>query len=90
MKILILGASGFVGKHLTDALRERGDDVATASLREPADAARAAAQCDAIVNLAGEPLAQRWNANVKRRIEESRVNAPRQLLDALADRKSVV
>lgn len=86
MKVVVLGASGFVGKHLTAALHARGDDVMTASLRDPVAAADAAAQCDAIVNLAGEPLAQRWNADVKRSIEESRVDTPRRFLQALAQR----
>ena len=70
VRVLLLGASGFVGKHLAAVLRERGDDVVSASLRDPAEAADAASTCDAIVNLAGEPLAQRWNANVKQRIED--------------------
>lgn len=85
MRVIVLGASGFVGKHLTAALRGRGDDVMTTSLREPVVAAEAAAQCDAIVNLAGEPLGQRWNADVKRRIEESRVDTPRRFLQALGE-----
>jgi uncharacterized protein len=84
MRVLLLGGSGFVGRHFAEALRERGDDVAVASLRDPATAAASATSCDAIVDLAGEPLAQRWNAEVERRIEESRVNAPRRFLDALA------
>jgi uncharacterized protein (TIGR01777 family) len=84
LKIAILGGSGFVGKHLVRVLRERGDEVVEASLRDPAAAARTAHECDAIVNLAGEPLAQRWNAKVKLRIEESRVELPRRFLEALA------
>jgi uncharacterized protein len=86
MKIIVLGSSGFVGKHLVTALRDRGDEVAAASLRDPVAAAALAADCDTIVNLAGEPLAQRWNAEVKRRIEDSRVAAPRRFLEALAQR----
>ena len=84
MKVLLLGASGFVGRHLVDALRRRGDEVATASLRDPAAAAATARTCDAIVNLAGESIAQRWNDDVKRRIEASRTEAPRAFLDALS------
>jgi len=84
MKVLMLGASGFVGKHLSAALQGRGDDVAHASLRYPSAAVDLATSCDAIVNLAGEPLAQRWNAAVKRRIGESRIGAPRHFLDELA------
>ncbi len=81
MNVLLLGGSGFVGRHLAAALRERGDAVTIASLRDPAAAARAAAACDAVVNLAGEPLAQRWNAALKRRVQESRVDAPRRFLE---------
>jgi uncharacterized protein (TIGR01777 family) len=87
MKVLVLGASGFVGRHLAAALRERGDEVTSISLRDPQAAADAAAAFDAVVNLAGEPIAQRWSAVVKRRIEESRVDLPRRFLDALSQRE---
>ncbi|MGA8575981.1 MAG: TIGR01777 family oxidoreductase [Candidatus Cybelea sp.] len=92
MRILLLGASGFVGKHLVPALQARGDEVLSASLRDPDAAATSAARCDAAVNLAGEPLSQRWTASVKRRIEESRVDAPRRFLEALSkiDRRCAV
>jgi uncharacterized protein len=86
MKILLLGATGFVGRHLAAALQARGDDVVGASLREPDAAADVAAGCDAIVNLAGEPIAQRWSDRVKQRIEASRVEAPRRFLEALGER----
>ncbi len=86
MNVLLLGATGFIGRRLERALRARGDDVVAASLRDPEAAAAAAAQCDAIVNLAGEPLAQHWDENVKLRIESSRVEAPRRFLEALARR----
>jgi len=84
VNVLLIGGSGFVGRHLAAALRERGDTLAVASLREPAEAARVAAACDAVVNLAGEPLAQRWNAELKRRIEESRADLPRRFLELVA------
>jgi len=84
MRVLVLGASGFVGKHLTAALRARGDEIEESSLRDPVAAAAAARSCDAVVNLAGESLAQRWNAAVKDRIESSRTQLPRRFLEALA------
>jgi uncharacterized protein (TIGR01777 family) len=87
MKVLLLGASGFVGRHLREVLTRRGDNVVGASLRDPAAAASVAASCDAVVNLAGEAIAQRWTPEVKRRIESSRVAAPRRFLDALAQRE---
>lgn len=85
MNVCLLGGSGFVGRHLAEALRRRGDVPVVASLRDPKAAAASAAACDAIVNLAGEPLAQRWSATVKRRILESRTEEPRRFLDALHD-----
>jgi uncharacterized protein len=87
VKLLVLGASGFVGKHLCAALTQRGDQVLSGSLRDPLAAANAATGCDAIVNLAGEPIAQRWSASVKRRIDDSRVEAPRRFLEALRERE---
>jgi uncharacterized protein (TIGR01777 family) len=84
VKVTILGASGFVGKHLSAALRARGDAVTTASLRDPVAAAAACAGADAVVNLAGETVAQRWTPAVKERIRASRVDAPRALLQELA------
>jgi uncharacterized protein (TIGR01777 family) len=39
---------------------------------------------DAIIHLAGEPVAQRWTPQVKRRIRASRVDGTRQLVNALS------
>jgi uncharacterized protein (TIGR01777 family) len=84
LRVAVFGASGFVGKHLCAALRSRGDEVVETSLRDPRNAARAAADCDGAVNLAGETLAQRWNADVKRRILESRTKLPSLFFDELS------
>jgi uncharacterized protein (TIGR01777 family) len=47
----------------------------------PEDALRDA---DAVINLAGEPVAQRWSDEVKRRIRESRVTGTRNLVQGIA------
>lgn len=39
---------------------------------------------DAVIHLAGEPVAQRWTADVKQRIRDSRVTGTRNLVQALA------
>jgi uncharacterized protein (TIGR01777 family) len=39
---------------------------------------------DAVIHLAGEPVAQRWTAEVKRRIRESRVEGTRKLVHAIS------
>ncbi len=84
MRVAVFGANGFIGRHLCASLRSRGDAVVAASLRDPRAAARAAADCDAVINLAGESLAQRWNADVKSRILESRTQLPSLFFDELA------
>jgi hypothetical protein len=39
---------------------------------------------DAVVHLAGEPIAQRWNDDVKQKIRESRATGTRHLVQALS------
>lgn len=46
--------------------------------------ALARARVDAVVNLAGEPIAQRWTPSRRRRIRESRVRGTTALAEALA------
>jgi uncharacterized protein (TIGR01777 family) len=84
VRIGLAGGSGFIGRHLRAALSARGDDVITASLRKPVEAAAAFATCDAVVNLAGESIFQRWSHAAKQRIYQSRVEGTRALIDAFA------
>ena len=83
MRVGILGATGFIGRHLSNALAQRGDEVVRDSLRDPERAARNLVECDTIVNLAGEPLAQRWNAAVKHSILYTRTELPQRFLEAI-------
>ncbi len=80
----MLGASGFIGRRLAGALAARGDEVVAASLRDPGAAARASEGSDAVVNLAGASVAQRWTARRKAEIVASRVDLPRAYLGELA------
>jgi len=89
MKVAVLGASGFVGGHLTRALTTRGDEVRAISLHDPVAAAAQADGCDVVVNLAGASIAQKWNDDVKREILESRTVLPQRFLDALATRSEI-
>ena len=85
MKITVIGASGFIGAPLVAALRARGDSVTTASLRDPSAAARTCEGADAVVNLAGEPVAQRWTPAIKAKIRASRADGADALIDAFAN-----
>ncbi|HLY01704.1 MAG TPA: TIGR01777 family oxidoreductase [Candidatus Cybelea sp.] len=84
MRVTVIGASGFIGRHLSAALRARGDDVVEASLRNVDAAGRACESADAVVQLAGAPVATRWTARAKDEIRRSRVDATRELVDRLA------
>ena len=85
MKVTVIGASGFVGRHLMRALVARGDQVIAASVRSGVGgAAQACDGADAAVFLAGESIAQRWTGAAKRRMWESRVDATHALVARFA------
>jgi uncharacterized protein (TIGR01777 family) len=94
MRITMTGASGRLGSLIAQALRDRGDEVTILSRSAdkgdvqwdptagPAPA-EALAGRDAIVHLAGEDIAQRWNDETLRRIRESREVGTRNLVEGL-------
>lgn len=98
MRILITGASGFIGQYLVRLLRAEHDLLLVS--RQPELTARQLAvdnskviqleqlnslnNVDAIINLAGESLAtKRWSIEQKRRISESRWVITAELLEKL-------
>lgn len=84
MRILVLGGSGFIGRHLISALHNRGDTAVVGSMRDPKGAAKLASSCEVVVNLAGEPIAQRWSTAVKERLASSRIERTDEFISALA------
>ncbi len=82
MKVVITGGSGFIGRAIAERLRVGGHTVTAVSLRTPPGPAFFTG-CDAVVHLAGEPVAQRWTGAAKQRIMDSRVQGTRTLIAAL-------
>jgi uncharacterized protein (TIGR01777 family) len=99
MNITITGASGMIGRRLLKHLMNAGHKVTVLSRHAgtnmpagvkvsvwegvalpPEEALRDA---DAVIHLAGEPLVQRWSAEAKRRIHDSRVVSTRNLVAAM-------
>lgn len=105
--VAVTGATGLIGSALVARLRSRGSTVRrlvrAAGNAEPGDISwdperdrldpRALAGCDAIVHLAGAPVAQRWTSSHKREILESRVRSTSLIARAVAamdDKPAVV
>ncbi len=84
MRVTVLGASGFVGRHLSAALEARGFTVTRASARDVDAAARACEGADAVVNLAGASISKRWTPAHKAEMRSSRVDLTRRLIDRFA------
>lgn len=96
--VAVSGASGFVGTALAAFLttgghtvrrivrtRRRPDDILWDIERGSIEGDRLDG-VDAVIHLAGESIAQRWNAERRRRIRDSRVQGTALLARALAER----
>ncbi len=96
MQIVVAGGSGFLGTALVSRLRKDGHSV-TVLTRHPsrtqdvewnpygssASWAYVLENTDAVINLAGAPIAKRWTAAHKREIWNSRVLSTRTLVAAM-------
>ena len=92
MRVAVTGATGLIGHAVVTALSARGDEVTELSRSintpdpkaagPPPDVIRGR---DAVVHLAGEPIAQRWTGDAKREIRESRILSTRNLVSALGE-----
>jgi uncharacterized protein (TIGR01777 family) len=98
MRVLVAGASGFLGRHLTEALRSTGDEVRTLTRSAPKAADEIAwdpaagkldpsalDDVDVVVNVAGSPtIGNPHSKKWARNLLESRVSTTRTLAEAIA------
>ena len=84
MNVAITGASGFIGRAVAEHLRKFGHLVRAVSLRATIEP-RSLENVNAVVHLAGEPVAQRWTAAARERIMRSRVEGTRALVAAMRE-----
>lgn len=88
MKVAITGSTGFIGKHLTAFLKNKGVEV-HAIAREhflPDQKLKLISLldgCDAVINMAGASINCRWTKANKQIIKDSRIKTTRILVQAI-------
>ncbi|MEM1107237.1 MAG: TIGR01777 family oxidoreductase [Planctomycetota bacterium] len=84
LTVAITGASGMLGKALSAFLSTGGHTVRAVPRRDELTFdLDAIAGADVLVHLAGEPIAQKWNKDVKDRIRRSRIGRTRLLCEQI-------
>ncbi len=93
------GASGLIGEQLQKDLEPKGYQIVTATRHKPENDAQIfwnvetgfrqedlphLESLDAVINLSGENIAQRWTGEAKKRIRESRINSTRTLVETFS------
>jgi uncharacterized protein (TIGR01777 family) len=103
-RIIVTGATGFLGSRIIKLLSRRGDQVVAlvrdiergrrlapgaaeylswSSSMKDGDWARAIDGADAVINLAGTPVAERWSDANKKKMRESRLEGTRHIVEAI-------
>ena len=87
MKIAMSGSTGFVGSYLQKIFAEKGWSVVPLTRDDFANGVAAVhakiEDCDAVINLAGAPIAARWTKAYKKVLYESRVPLTQKIAAAM-------
>ena len=87
MVIAISGSSGFIGRQLQTLFPAPPNTIVALGRNWAMQSPHAMDGCGAVVHLAGEPVAQRWNSEIKNRIRTSRTEGTRQVVEAITKAK---
>lgn len=87
LKVKLTGASGFLGKGITDELMKKGFEVSRIERKliygSTINLSKEVENTEVIINLAGAPILQRWTERKKRLIHESRTRTTLNLVKAI-------
>lgn len=92
MKIAMSGASGFIGKYLSEVIGREGSSVVPITRKELGGSAEGLRDLlegtNIIVNLAGAPIIKKWTRTYKKELYRSRVDTTRKIIGALESLKA--
>lgn len=92
--VAIVGVTGFVGRALPSLLKSHGFSIIGISRSPNANVPEVDrwqtldsldfSGCEAVINLAGEPVDQRWTDETRRRFRESRIGITNRITESIA------
>jgi len=82
----ITGASGFIGKHLSEYLLNQGFIVLPLNRNFTSNDLK---KCDIIINLAGASINKRWSKSYKKEILNSRLDITRKITSYIKEHKNI-
>ncbi len=87
MKVVMSGASGFVGSHLTKEFKDRGWKIVPLNRSDfklsDSEFARKLTGADLVVHLAGAVISRRWTEEYKKELYSSRVDTAKKIVKAM-------
>ena len=87
MKVVISGASGFIGSHLTKEFEKRGWSI-TPLIRSDfklseSDFRKKLIGADVVIHLAGATINRRWSESYKNELYSSRIDTAKKIVKAM-------
>lgn len=86
MKIAIAGINGFIGKYVSQYLKDRGHEILPITREDFKlhNISFIMHGCDAVINFTGSPILCRWTEHNKQQIMESRIETTSALVNSMS------